>query len=405
MIKLNVWLTLYQGQNLRVGELVVADPDLQGRLQGQFRYSQDYLNHMEAFPLDPIHLPLSAEVFNAERPYAGVHGVFEDSLPDDWGRRILARRYRLDRKDQRVPQFLGLLGEQGMGALSYSLDDNAPVKQDGVDGQYLEALQRLAGKFEEDATSVDDEMALLFQAGSSPGGARPKALIKDQNHAHLAKFASIRDRFDVVALEAATMELARRAGVGAAPSQLVSCGTRKALLVERFDINVAGGRNHLISMQTLLSAEGYYNADYRDMAAIIRRVSGNPGQDLVKLFKQLIFNVMVGNTDDHLKNFCMIFDGDGWKLSPAFDLVPNIGLNRDHVLRIGFDNVVANKKVLLLEAKSFGIKQQARADEIIEAMFSAVSNWQKVFNEFEVPDRDSKIIGKDIESRMARAMS
>ena len=80
-------------------------------------------------------------------------------------------------------------------------------------------------------------------------------------------------------------------------------------------------------MQTLLEAEGYYNADYRDIADIIRRVSTNPGQDLVSLFKQLLLNVMIVNTDDHLKNFSMIFDGDGWKLSPAFDLVPNIGLN------------------------------------------------------------------------------
>ena len=77
MIRLNVWLTLCQGQNVHVGELVVGGPDMQGRLQGQFRYSPDYLIHPQAFPLDPIHLPLSLEIFNAERPHAGVHGVFE----------------------------------------------------------------------------------------------------------------------------------------------------------------------------------------------------------------------------------------------------------------------------------------------------------------------------------------
>jgi len=403
MIKLNVWLTVDLGKSIHVGELVVAHPDSQGRLQGQFRYSPEYLNRPESFPLDPIHLPVSVEIFNADRPYAGVHGVFEDSLPDDWGRRLLTRRYRLARSDQRVPQLLDLLGGQGMGALSYSRDDTAPDKKEGVDGQYLEDLQRLALNFEEDATSIDGEMALLFQAGSSPGGARPKALINDGERAYLAKFASIKDQFDVVALESAAMELARRAGVNAANTQCVPCGKSKVLLVERFDIDTAAmRRNHVISMQTLLGAEGYYNLGYADMAAIIRRVSAHPVLDLQQLFRQLVFNVMIGNTDDHLKNFCMLFDGQDWRLSPAFDLVPNIGLNLEHVLRIGLANQVPNRDTLLTEAKKFGIKQRPKADEIINTMLSVVSDWKKVFKEFEVPERDMGVLGRDIESRLSR---
>ena len=402
MIKLNVWVTLANAQTLRVGELVVADPDVQGRLQGQFRYSTDYLALPGAFPLDPIHLPLTPDNSNAERPHSGVHGVFEDSLPDDWGRRILVRHYQLGRKEQRVPQLLALLGGQGLGALSYGVDGVAPARVKDVDGQHLAKLQRLAERFEEDATAVDEDLALLFQAGSSPGGARPKALIKERGQSFLAKFPSTRDQFDVVALEAATMELARRAGVNTAPTNLATCGARKVLLVERFDVdNASMGRHHLISMQTLMKAEGYYNAGYRDIADIIRRVSTNPGHDLVKLFKQLLFNVMIGNTDDHLKNFCMVFNGDGWKLSPAFDLVPNVGLNREHVLRIGYDTVVANREILIQEAKYFGIKQQAKADKIITALFSEVSRWETLFREYGVPDRDIQILGPDIEERMA----
>lgn len=401
MIKLHVWLTVDLGKSIHVGELVVADPDAQGRLQGQFRYSPEYLNHPESFPLDPIHLPLLVGVFNADRPYAGVHGVFEDSLPDDWGRRILARRYQLAGSDQRVPQLLDLLGGQGMGALSYSRDDNAPDKKEGVDGQYLHDLQRLAAKFEEDPTAIDGEMALLFQAGSSPGGARPKALINDGKRAYLAKFASIKDQFDVVALEAAAMELARRAGVNTATTKCVPCGKSKVLLVERFDIDIATRRrNHVLSMQTLLGAEGYYNLGYGDMAAIIRRISADPLLDLQQLFKQLVFNVLIGNTDDHLKNFCMLYDSKAWRLSPAFDLVPNIGLNREHVLRIGLANLAPNRDTLLAEAKKFGIKQRPRAEEIICTMVSVVSAWRKVFIEFDVPQRDMDVLGRDIERRI-----
>ncbi|NTW88882.1 MAG: HipA domain-containing protein, partial [Desulfobulbaceae bacterium] len=143
-------------------------------------------------------------------------------------------------------------------------------------------------------------------------------------------------------------------------------------------------------------------ASYGDIADIIRRVSTDPSRDLSNLYNQLLFNVLIGNTDDHLKNFCMIFDGDGWKLSPAFDLLPNIGLNREHVLRIGYDNLIANKEVLIQEAKHFGIKQRTKADKIITAMLFYVSHWQTVFKEFDVPDRDIQILGRDIEGRTSR---
>ncbi len=198
------------------------------------------------------------------------------------------------------------------------------------------------------------------------------------------------------------MELARRAGVNAATTKCVPCGKGRVLLVERFDIDTATmRRNHVISMQTLLGAEGYYNFGYSDMATIIRRVSAHPIQDLHQLFKQLVFNVMIGNTDDHLKNFCMLYDGQAWRLSPAFDLVPNIGLNSEHVLRIGLTNLMPNRDTLRAEAKKFGIKQRPKADELINIMLSVVSDWKKVFKEFEVPKRDMDMLGKDIENRLA----
>ena len=124
-------------------------------------------------------------------------------------------------------------------------------------------------------------------------------------------------------------------------------------------------------------------------------------KDLLKLFKQLVFNVMIGNTDDHLKNFCMIYDGDGWKLSPAFDLVPNIGLNREHVLRIGHSTVVDNREALIQEAKHFGMKQQKVVKQIIAAMYEVVSGWEKIFYGHGVPARDINIIGQDIDQRTA----
>ena len=286
MIRLDVWLTLPSGESIKAGALVSGDPGpVSGGLQGQFRYAPEYREHPQAFALDPLHLPLSIETVDADRPREGVHGVFEDSLPDDWGRRLMVRRYKLSRNEQRVPNFLRLLGNQGLGALSYVEQGRPKLKTSGVSCKHLRELELVAQKFDQaPATAADNELSLLFQAASSAGGARPKALVEDAKGAYLAKFASARDRLDVVSLEAASMELGRRAGIETADTRLLPLGTtKKCLLVKRFDINKAGGRNHMVSMQSLLKADGYYNAGYRDLTEVIKHVSSKPGHDKKRL--------------------------------------------------------------------------------------------------------------------------
>ncbi len=404
MIRLNVWLTLPSGECVKVGTLVTANPDsTKGGIEGQFRYDQNYLSNPSAFSLDSLHLPLSSEIFNADRPSSGVHGVFEDSLPDDWGRRVMVRRHGLNRSEQRVPNLLRLLKNNGLGALSYSeqgmVESRSP---EGTTGQ-LQELERLANIFEQDPLSItDNELSLLFQVGSSPGGARPKALIADDAGQYIAKFSSVKDSLGVVQLEAAAMELARKAYVETAQTRLVPLATGNCLLVKRFDINQAGGRNHLLSMQSLLKADNYYNASYQDLAEVIRHVSTQPGQDLQKLYRQMVFNVMIGNTDDHLKNFLMLHDETGWRLSPAFDLVPNVGLNSEHVLRIGFDNRIPDGKTLVAEAKSFGIKRRQQAEELLMSVYEAVKGWEAVFVKYDVSDSDTEIIGSDLSKRLEK---
>ena len=399
--KLNIWLTLPAGEILKVGKLAVKGPDDRGALQGQFRYASEYLTTSKAFPIDPLHLPLVATTFNADRPHAGVHGVFEDSLPDDWGRKLMIYRYKLGRNEQRVPHLLRMLGDQGLGALIYTEGEKPFPLSTGVSGRHLAELVLLAEKFEKSPSTVpDDELFKLFQAGSTPGGARPKVLIVEKEEAWLAKFGSIKDHLDVVSLEAAAMELARRAGIETADTRLLTLGSRRCLLVKRFDINVAGGRNHLISMQSLLNLDGYYNAGYRDMAEAIKHVSTTPQKDLRMLYRQMAFNVMAGNTDDHLKNFCMLHDDRGWRLSPAFDLAPNIGFNTEHVLRIGMDNRPPDLKTMLAEAPYFGIKRRQEALEITARVYEVVSDWNSVFADYNVPEKDAETIGSDLRQRL-----
>ena len=148
MIRLDVWLTLPSGESIKAGTLISGDPDpVRGGLQGQFRYATEYLEHPQAFSLDPLHLSLSIETFDADRPREGVHGVFEDSLPDAWGRKLMVRRHKLSRNEQRVPNLLRLLGNQGLGALSYVEEGRPELKTTGVSCHHLQEFHRKQCQF------------------------------------------------------------------------------------------------------------------------------------------------------------------------------------------------------------------------------------------------------------------
>ncbi len=400
MIKLNVWLTLPDGQLLQAGELVSATPAENGAITGQFRYHTSYLQHPDAFGLDPLHLPLQADLFSANRPKAGVHAVFEDSLPDDWGRRLLIRRFRIPRLKQRIPYLLKYQGAAGLGALGFGTAPFQPVSLKAGTHDLQQLLDRTE-EFERDS-AIDDDLTLLFEAGSSPGGARPKVVIEDKGISWLAKFPSFRDKFDMIALEAATMELARMTGIRTPVTKIMPCGANKqTLLVERFDLTQSNGRCHMVSMQTLTEAEGFYNLGYCDLADIIRKISSVPKQDLYQLFLQMIFNVVIGNTDDHLKNFCMLHDEQGWRLSPAFDLLPNVAMNREQQLHIDCQFQPTRGDALLREAPNFAIKHPPKARQIINNSINIIArSWQQVFTKFKVPQHDIDILNNDISNRI-----
>lgn len=368
--RIEVWITL-RAKQILAGESV-CEIGGDGRGRGAFRYAPGYLNHKEAFTLDPISLPLREGEFNIEHP--GVFGVFEDSLPDDWGRRLLVRKHRIPLHQQNLPNLLLALGSNGLGALSF-VETGLPQKSsEEAPILYLDRLVEAAEAFERGDKS-DADINILLGAGSSPGGARPKALVYDeQADAHcLAKFPSIKDNVDVVRIEAATMNLAERAGLDVPETKLVECGSRPVLLVKRFDI-VPQGRRHMVSLQALLKATGYYQARYVDILNVVRKVSADPQSDSERLFRQMVFNALVHNTDDHLKNFWMTCTSDeGWRLSPSFDLVPDVGQRGEHVLFFDFHPIYPGRSGLERLGRSWGI---SGAVDIVEQVFSAVTEWR-----------------------------
>ncbi|WP_419602534.1 type II toxin-antitoxin system HipA family toxin, partial [Thiolapillus sp.] len=210
---------------MRAGELVAVYRD-NGAIDGQFRYLSSYLDDPEAFPLDPVNLPLVPGPQDVGRPQAGVHGVFEDALPDDWGRRMLCRQYGLSDHQARPPHLLSLMRGGGMGALLFARE-HCPV-QETVERppMVLQDVARAALDFEKGELKDNDPLLpYLYGVGTSPGGARPKFLFAMDDGKHfLVKLPSLRDTVSPVPIEAACLATAADCGFSVARSRLLDEG-------------------------------------------------------------------------------------------------------------------------------------------------------------------------------------
>jgi serine/threonine-protein kinase HipA len=391
--RLTVW-ERSTGEHRPVGEMVCEIAD-NGRVKSAFRYDRDYLALNDAYALDLVSLPLKPDSFTTEHP--PVFGVFEDSLPDDWGRRLLIRKHQIPRHQQNLPNLLLAIGNAGLGALSFTEQTKPSPPSADTSILHLSSLVAAAERYERGETR-DSELSLLLGAGSSPGGARPKVVLYDEEDGshYLAKLPSVKDQVDVVRIEAATMKLAARAGLTVPPTRLVQCADKPVLLVSRFDV-IPGGRRHMISFQTLLKVEGYYQLRYQDLLAIVRKYSREPQEDSTRLYRQMVFNALLGNTDDHLKNFWMIHDHQqGWRLSPAFDLIPDVGQRGEHVLFFDLGAYYPGRIALETLGKRWGIRQY---DTIVAQVFDAVVGWKEEFSGSGVLESDI-IRFREIDARL-----
>lgn len=398
MKRIHVWVTLPDGIRLPAGDMVCEGPDARGRMSSEFRYHRQYLDHSKAFPLDPVSLSLDMNPFVCDRT-GGVHCVFEDSLPDDWGRNLLVRKAGLERREWTIPNLLLALGSSGLGALSYTREGPPELLRADADLFSLKDLLHIALRYDAGEPIPDDEMTMLFHAASSPGGARPKALVADDTGVQwIVKFPSRQDRLNMVTIEAATMALARQAGLHVSETKMMSCARRKVLLIKRFDIS-GPGRRHMISMQTLLCAEGVYRFGYHDLFEIIRKYSFQPEIDITNLFSQMAFNALIGNTDDHLKNFTMLHDDHGYFLSSAYDLMPDTADRREHVLHFNGNYIAPGHN----ELKRIGkMEKISGASGIVDRVSETLAKWQSVFESFAVPKADIARLAWSIERRLAK---
>lgn len=359
-----VWVTLPDGEQHHAGDLAFGQMSADGRCPSAFRYSADWLRR--GFPLDPESLPLQSGEFHSSH-LAPPLAVFSDALPDAWGQHIIDLTCGIPLLQRCPERYITEIGGRTLGALGF----NQPTQViEQATTPSLEDLVRAA--LDVDAgRATPAELGRLFMHGASAGGARPKVLIAHDNGHWILKLASShKDRgYDVPLLEHVSMQIARECLPATPESRLMPIAGRNAVLIRRFDLTERG-RNHQISFGALAGERvANYAGSYDDLARILARHSMRPRDDLTLLFTQAVLNAAIGNTDDHLKNFMMQRRGGGYRLAPAFDIVPNIGRNIEHVIAFGNSRLAPGRTTLL----EMGKRWLGNADGLAAILDNVVS--------------------------------
>ena len=312
-----------------------ADPVVAGRLQAegqqiQFVYGRSYLERKEAIALYAPELPLGNDLI-PPRGNLPIAGAIRDGAPDAWGRRVILNKIfgvkgaALDTLELDELVFLLESGSDRIGALDFQASATHYAPRGGGHAP-LEALLASAEKVEKNLP-LTPELDQALHHGSSIGGARPKALITDGDRKYVAKFSSGSDTYSVVKGEFIAMRLAALAGLSVAPVRMVHSAGKDVLLVERFDRQAQGlawHRKAMVSALTILELDEMQAryASYQDLAEKIRFGFTEPARTLHELYARMVFNILVGNLDDHARNHAAFWDGSQLTLTPAYDICP-----------------------------------------------------------------------------------
>lgn len=349
-----------------------------------FRYDEAYILDSRAFPLAPD-MPISEGSLHTQGE--PLFRVFEDCMPDRWGRSLMLRAERRAASDEcrAVRSFfegdylLGVSDRARQGALRIWVDGKpvAPASEGVPREMALPDLLRAADRAAGDA---DADVEDLVAAGSSLGGARPKASIVDETGALcIAKFPKADEPLidDVCAWEKVALDLASLAGLRVPETKLVRMDGRSVLLSRRFDRNGEARIPYLSGMTAVQGTDGQ-SYSYLDLVSFLEEEGSVPQDDIVELWKRILFSCAIGNTDDHMRNHGFLHDGSGWRLSPLFDVNPTLG-DASKFLRsaIDFEMSEAVPQAAIAACEWYRLDAR-RAREIAEDMANAVACWRKV---------------------------
>lgn len=367
---------------------------------GHFTYGQSYVKNPTAYPLDPINLPFT-EPLRIFHPLngKGAFGVLSDSTPDNWGRRLISSIHSNPPRNE--VEWVLESGGNGVGCIVANAKKSLPQLRKALHSfPEMEEFFILADRFEA-GKEIPEEMLHLIEFGSSMGGLRPKLTITHEGNEWIAKINRIDDKFDISRVEYATMQMAQDAGINIPNMQLQEINGRPILLVERFDRNVTNKKLHYISAHSLINAykisekDASLNYSYMGIADIAKRIAENPLAAQEQLYRRMVFNVLVGNSDDHMKNhgFLMTnYTKKLYSLSPAFDVLPHLDApQRLQSIGIGSSGREASIENLLSSAGRFQLTKN-QAVIILQEIQEIVINWQKYYKKAGVSLSDINIL-------------
>lgn len=352
---------------------------------GKFAYDPSYLANPSAISIDPIALPLRAQLFSTTLS-KGVFGALLDAMPDCWGRIVIDKVYGWQEFPR--PYMLRTVGD-AVGNLAFSSSSTeAPVPKRAIGAEDLGLARSVLHDLDTLVKTVPLDLAEQVRANTALGGARPKLTVEKDGRLWVAKFPALHDdpSQPVAKVEAAMLDLARRCGINSASAHVVR---DDVLLVERFDRGPVDGngmarRDAFLSACTLFDCTGFradYSGSYVRLASELDRYSCQSARDKVELFRRMVFNALISNTDDHDRNHGLVADDlpGSYRLSPAFDLVPQRlhTKERGQAMEVGSSGYVATKENLLSECEAFGLRRHD-AELILGNLAEQVeANWRE----------------------------
>jgi len=370
-------------------EPVVAgrlDRDEEGRLT--FTYGRSYLARGDAIPLYAPELPLQRGI---QEPAGGLAmpSCIRDASPDAWGRRVIINRSVGIRAtegqliDLDELTYLMESGSDRIGALDFQA---SPTRYEPrlAANVPLDELVAAAARVEQ-GLPLSPELDNALNHGTSIGGARPKALIDDGDRKHIAKFSASNDTYSVVKAEFVAMRLAAHAGLDVAPVRLERAAHKDVLLIERFDrLRAKAGwqRRALVSALTIHALDEMMAAytSYETLAEEVSRRFTDARATIEELYRRLVFNILVGNTDDHARNHAAFWDGRMLTLTPAYDICPQArtgGEASQAMLIVGNDRS-SRISTCLRAATAYGIRPAAAAEVVERQILAIDAHWEEV---------------------------
>ena len=370
-----------------------------GRQIVSFEYDDEWLNDLaNNVSLDPDLKMFKGRQYTTSDKL--MFGVFEDSCPDRWGRVLMKRREAIiAKKEERKPRnlseadyLIGVYDENRMGGLRFSTSKGGTflfVFKELATPPWttLRKLESASLAFEKNDDGMEEKwLKQLVAPGSSLGGARPKASVQAPDGSlWIAKFPSKHDEINVGAWEMVVHDLAEICDLNVPEAKLENFSkTGSTFLTKRFD-RVGERRIHFSSAMTLLGKKDGANAaegsSYMEIASIIKMNSATPQKDLLELWRRIVFNMAVSNTDDHLRNHGFILVKDGWSLSPLYDVNPNI-YGDTLSLNVDSNNNLIDFNLALSVAKMYGLTDKQALEELNEIKNDVESNWRRLAQQY-----------------------